>query len=134
MLFPAERVAFATEVLADALVANDIHSLPSACGPFDGSPLAEWIKSYRTVERLDFDVLATGHGAPLFTKADVATTREYFEDLVAAVSSGIEAGKSLDELKESVRLEKYKSWVNYERLRPYNVEAAYLNLKLYRQK
>ena len=40
-------------------------------------------------------------------------------------------GKSLDDLKESVRLEKYKTWVNYERLRPYNVEAAYLNLKLY---
>ena len=132
MLFPAERVAFATEFLADALVANDIRSLPSACGPFDGNPLAEWIKSYRSVEALDFDVLATGHGAPLFTKADVTTTRDYFEDLVSEVSAGIEAGKSLDELKQSVRLEKYKTWANYERLRSYNVEAAYLNLKQYR--
>jgi glyoxylase-like metal-dependent hydrolase (beta-lactamase superfamily II) len=132
MLFPEERVAFATEFLADALVTNDIHSLPSACGPFDGNPLAEWIKSYRTVEALDFDVLATGHGTPLFAKADVAVTREFFEDLVAAVSAGIEAGKPLEDLKASVRLDKYKSWANYERLRPYNVEAAYLNLKLYR--
>lgn len=132
MLFPAERVAFATEFVADALVVNDIRSLPSACGPFDGSPLAEWIKSYRTVEALDFDVIATGHGAPLFTKADVTTTRVFFEDLVAEVSAGIAAGKTLDELKESVRLEKYRDWANYERLRPYNVEAAYRNLKLYR--
>ena len=40
----------------------------------------------------------------LFTKADVTATREYFEELVAAVSAGIAAGKSLEELKESVPL------------------------------
>jgi glyoxylase-like metal-dependent hydrolase (beta-lactamase superfamily II) len=132
MLFPAERVLFATEFLADALVTGDIHSLPSACGPFDGNPLAEWIKSYRTVETLDFDVLAGGHGGTLFTKADVTATRVYFEDLVAAVSAGIAAGQSLDDLKKSVLLEEYRGWVNYERLRANNVEAAYRNLKLYR--
>ena len=55
MLFPEQRVLFATEFLADALVVDNIRSLPSACGPFDGSPLAEWIKSYETVEALDFD-------------------------------------------------------------------------------
>jgi glyoxylase-like metal-dependent hydrolase (beta-lactamase superfamily II) len=132
MLFPAERVVFATEFLADALVATNIRSLPSACGPFDGNPLAEWIKSYRAVEALDFDVLATGHGAPLFTKADVTATREYFEDLVAAVSAGIAAGKPLEELKRTVTLDKYKDWANYARLRENNVEAAYENLKLYR--
>jgi glyoxylase-like metal-dependent hydrolase (beta-lactamase superfamily II) len=132
MLFPAQRVLFATEFLADALVTTSIRSLPSACGPFDGSPLAEWIKSYRTVEALDFDVLATGHGSPLFAKADVAATREYFEDLVAAVSAGMNAGQSLEELEHSVTLDKYRDWANYERLRSYNVEAAYRNLQLYR--
>jgi glyoxylase-like metal-dependent hydrolase (beta-lactamase superfamily II) len=132
MLFPAQRVLFATEFLADALVTTDIHSLPSACGPFDGNPLAEWIKSYRTVEALDFDVVAGGHGGSTFTKADVAATREYFENLVAEVSAGIAAGESLEELEQTVRLEKYRSWVNYERLRTNNIEAAYLNLKLYR--
>ena len=111
---------------------DDIRSLPSACGPFDGNPLAEWIRSYRTVEALDFDVLATGHGRPQFTKADVAATREFFEDLVAEVSAGIAAGRTLEELKETVRLEKYAGWANYERLRAYNVEAAYENLKRYR--
>jgi len=131
MLFPAERVLFATEFLADALVTDDIHSLPSACGPFDGSPLAEWIKSYRTVEALDFDVLAPGHGA-LFKKSDVTDTRIYFEDLVAAVSAGMAEGRSLEELKETVLLEDYKEWANYERLRRDNIEAAYHNLMLYR--
>lgn len=131
MLFPEERVLFATEFLADALVTKDIHSLPSACGPFDGSPLSEWIRSYRTVEDLDFDVLAPGHGV-LFKKSDVTDTREYFEDLVDAVSAGMAAGRSKEELMRTVRLDKYKDWAHYERLLPDNIEAAYNNLKLYR--
>jgi hypothetical protein len=131
MLFPAERVLFATEFLADALVTDNIRSLPSACGPFDGSPLAEWIKSYRTVEALDFDVLAPGHGA-LFDKSDVTATREYFEALVAAVSAGMAQGRTLTTLKATLQLHEYSDWANYERLRPNNIEAAYYNLKLYR--
>lgn len=132
MLFPAERVLFATEFLADALVTDNIRSLPSACGPFDGSPLAEWIKSYRTVESLDFDVLAGGHGRALFKKADVTATREYFEALVAAVSAGMAAGRPLADLREHLQLPGYEHWANYDRLRAYNIEAAYQNLKLYR--
>ena len=132
MYFPAERVVFATEFLADALVTDDIHSLPSACGPFDGSPLAEWIKSYRTVEQLDFDILAGGHGT-LFHKADVTATREYFEDLVAAVSAAIAAGVPLEEMKQTIELDRYRDWRNYDRLLPENIEAAYLNLTLYRR-
>ena len=132
MHFPAERVVFATEFLSDALVTDEIRALPSACGPFDGSPLAEWIRSYRSVEALDFDVLAGGHGGALFDKADVTATREYFEDLVAGVSAGMAEGKSLEELKETLEFPAYAGWVNYERLREKNIEAAYQNLKLYR--
>jgi glyoxylase-like metal-dependent hydrolase (beta-lactamase superfamily II) len=133
MLFPDERVLFATEFIADALVTDDIHSLPSACGPFDGSPIDEWIRSYRTVEALDFDILAGGHGRVLFDKQGVTDTRIYFEDLKNAVSSAMAAGQSLDEMQESIRLEQYSDWVNYDRLLKSNIEAAYLNLGLYRQ-
>jgi glyoxylase-like metal-dependent hydrolase (beta-lactamase superfamily II) len=132
LFFPSERAVFVTEFIADALVNDNVHSLPSACGPFDGNPLAEWIKSYKAVEALDFDVLLTGHGAPLLDKSAVRETREYFEYLRDQVSAGMAAGKSLEDLKQSVLLERYKDWANYERLRAYNVEAAYLNLKLYR--
>jgi len=131
MYFPNERTVFATEFLADALVTDNIYSLPSACGPFDGSPLSEWIRSYESVEALDFDVLAGGHGV-LFDKAAVSATREYFEDLRDAVSAGMAEGRSLEELKATLELPKYRDWVNYERLREKNIEAAYLNLKLYR--
>jgi glyoxylase-like metal-dependent hydrolase (beta-lactamase superfamily II) len=129
--FPEDRVVFATEFLADALVTTNVRSLPSACGQFDRNPLSEWIRSYRAVEALDFDIVAPGHGA-VFDKGAVAETREYFEYLVAEVTAGMQAGRSLEDLRENLRLERYSHWANYERLRGMNVEAAYLNLKYYR--
>jgi glyoxylase-like metal-dependent hydrolase (beta-lactamase superfamily II) len=132
VVFPSERVAFAADFPADALVGMSLRSLPSACGNFDSHPLSEWIKSYKTIESLDFDVLAGGHGSALFKKADVAEARQYFEDLVRTVSDGMSQGKSLDELKKAILLEKYKDWAYYSRLREDNIEAAYNNLKVYR--
>jgi hypothetical protein len=90
--------------------------------------MAEWIKSYRAVEALDFDVLVPGHGS-LFAKQDVTEAREFFEDLKADVEEGMRAGKSLQELQQSLMLPKYKGWMNYERLRVPNITAAYHNLK-----
>jgi glyoxylase-like metal-dependent hydrolase (beta-lactamase superfamily II) len=131
VLFPEQRVLFGADFLADALVTTSMRSLPSACGPFDGHPLSEWIRSYKTIEQLDFDTLAAGHGV-LFKKSDVTETRQYFEDLVADVSKGMAEGKSLDELRQTITLGKYKDWAQYERLRVKNIEAAYENLRLYR--
>ena len=127
MLFRDERVLFATEFLADALVTTNPRSLPSTCSAFDRHPLAEWIGSYRTVEALDFDRVAPGHG-DVFDKPVVTETREFFEYLVAQVSAGIRSGRPLSELVETITLDRYKGWANYERLRRMNVEAAYLNL------
>ena len=127
MHFRDERVVFATEFLADALVTTNPRSLPSTCSAFDRHPLAEWIRSYRTVEALDFDRVAPGHG-DVFDKAVVTETREYFEYLVAQVSAGSGPGGRLRSWSRRITLERYKGWANYERLRRMNVEAAYLNL------
>lgn len=129
--FPAEKVVFSTDFPADALVTTTMHSLPSACGMFDQHPLSEWIRSFHTIEDLDFDILAQGHGLHNFTKQDVTDVREYFEDLRDAVERGMEQGRSLDELKRTIKLDKYKDW-KYYRLLPDDIEAAYLNLKYYR--
>jgi glyoxylase-like metal-dependent hydrolase (beta-lactamase superfamily II) len=133
LYFPAERVAFATEFISDvALPATGSPlSFPSACGPFDGNPLSEWIRSYRTVESLDFDIFAGGHGA-LGTKADVTANRQFFEDLVTAVSAGMAQGKSLAELQQTIMLEKYKDWAGYMARRAPTIESAYNNLRMYR--
>lgn len=132
VFFPAEHVAFSADFPADALVRSSLRSLPSACGNFDQHPMAEWIKSYQSIEALDFDVLAGGHGDVLFKKADVAEARHFFEDLIAAVNSGISQGKTIDDLKRTILLEKYKDWAFYQRLREDNIEAAYNNLRLYK--
>jgi hypothetical protein len=83
------------------------------------------------VAALDFDILAGGHGA-LFAKDDVTATRIYFEDLTAAVAAGMAQGKSMQELMAELELPQYRDWANYERLRANNIEAAFLNLELYR--
>jgi glyoxylase-like metal-dependent hydrolase (beta-lactamase superfamily II) len=131
VLFPAQRVLFSADFPADALVRTSMRSLPSACGNFDDHPLAEWIKSYKLIETLDFEILAQGHGSVMFKKADVAEGRQFFEDLAAEVSAGMVQGKSLAELKKSILLEKYKDWSFYQRLREDNIEAAYNNLKIF---
>ena len=132
MLFPGERAAFATEFIADALVAGNPRSLPSACGPFDGSPLdgVDQVVSRRRGPRLRR--AGSGHGSELVDKTLVRETREYFEHLRDEVAAGMAAGQSLEQLKDSVKLERYKNWANYERLRTYNIEAAYRNLLTYR--
>jgi glyoxylase-like metal-dependent hydrolase (beta-lactamase superfamily II) len=132
VFLPKERVAYSVDFPADALVRASLRSLPSACGNYDSHPIAEWIKSYRTLESLDFDTLVQSHGPGPFTKADLIEVREFLEDLTAAVSAGMAAGKSLDELKKTIRLDKYKDWAFYEKLMPDNVESAYNNLTIYR--
>jgi glyoxylase-like metal-dependent hydrolase (beta-lactamase superfamily II) len=131
--FPAERVVFATEFISDvALPATGSPlSFPSACGPFDGNPLSEWIRSYRTVESLDFDIFAGGHGA-LAMKADVTANRVFFEELVAEVSAGMSQGKSLAELQKTILMEKYRNWSGYAQRRAPTIASAYHNLRLYR--
>ncbi len=129
--FPEERVVFATDMIADALVRTDLHSLPSACGPFDGTPLAEWINSYKAVQVLDFELFAGGHG-DVYNKADIAAPIEFLEDLQAAVSNGLAKGMSLEQMKQQIKLEKYAKWLYYDKLREKNIEAAYLNLTRFR--
>ena len=133
VLFPAERVAFATEFISDVAlpITASPRAFPSACGPFDGHPLSEWIRSYRTVESLDFDTFAGGHGA-LATKADVTANREFFEDLVKAVSAGMAEGRSLEELQKTLLFEKYRDWNGYAQRRGPTIASAYHNLQLYR--
>ena len=132
VLFRDEHVLFAADFPADALVQDTMRSLPSACGPFDGHPLAEWIRSYRVLEELDFDVLVGGHGTVPFAKQDLREGRQFLEDLRSEVEAGMRRGESLEQLKASITLAKYRDWRHYAQLRPWNIEAAYRNLQLYK--
>jgi len=123
MRFPAERTLFAVDFIPVRSVA--FRDFP------DAYP-AEWIHSLSRVERMDFDILAPGHG-PLGGKADVTAFREYMSDLLEQVLAQARLGKSLAETKAAVDLSKYASWDQFEAWAPLNVEGAYKRIQLNRR-
>ena len=105
------------QVAGRAIVLDDVKDIRKQ--------VKKWIKEP------EVDVVITTGGTG-FAKRDVTEAREFFEDLRAAVSAGMAAGKSLDELQKTITLDKYKTWAYYDRLRTSNIAAAYANLKLHR--
>jgi len=89
---------------------------------FPGANLDDWIDQVRKIDSLEFEVMIGGHG-PIGTKSDVADGIAYLEELRAAVLKGLKAGKSVDELKQSVMMEKYRDWAAYDNWRELNVQG-----------
>jgi glyoxylase-like metal-dependent hydrolase (beta-lactamase superfamily II) len=123
MRFPAERILFAVDFIPVKAVA--FRDFPNAW-------IGEWIDSLKKVEAMDFDILAPGHGA-LGSVADVKAFRGYMEELRAAVLAQIRAGKTVDETKAAVKMEKYKDWGAYEMWIGLNVEGMYRHMANYRR-
>lgn len=113
--FPAEGIVYAVDFIpVKALAYRD----------FPDAYMPDWIRSIRRVERMDFDILAPGHG-PLGKKADAVAFRQYLTTLYNAVLTGARQGMSLDQLKASINLEKYKDWGQYKDYRGLNIEGMY---------
>ena len=112
MRFPAERVLFAVDFIP-------VNELPFRDFPDGWMP--DWIDSLKRVEAMDFDVLAPGHGS-LGSKTNVGAVRVYLEELRAEVTRLAREGKSLDEIKQAVKMEKYASWGSYKNLLPLHTE------------
>ncbi|MCP4331538.1 MAG: MBL fold metallo-hydrolase [Gammaproteobacteria bacterium] len=113
MVVQPEAVAFVVDVVsAKRLFYRD----------FPGADVDQWIQQVKKVEALDFDILIGGHG-PVGTKKDVSAGIAYLEELRAAVLEGLKAGQSVDELKQTVLMEKYKTWGSYDQWRELNVQG-----------
>jgi glyoxylase-like metal-dependent hydrolase (beta-lactamase superfamily II) len=121
--FPAERALYVVDFIPVRAVA--FMDFPDAYIP-------DWIDSIRAVEAMDFDILIPGHGA-IGAKSDATAFREYMSDLYAAVLAGAREGKSLDELKASIKLDKYQDWFKYEDWLPLNIEGMYNRIALHRR-
>ncbi len=121
--FPAERVLFAVDFIAANRVA--FRDLADAYFP-------DWIDALRRVEAMDFDILALGHG-PISVKADVSSHRAYLEDLYAAVLAGLRAGQSIEEMKATIKLEKYRDLGRFEDWMPLNIEGMAKRIRLHRR-
>ena len=94
---------------------------------FSGDPncsIRNWIKALEEMERLDVETVVPGHG-PVGNKDDLTAFRGYLEKLLAAVKQEMDNGRSLAEMKESLKLPDYKDWGHYEDWLGVNIETAY---------
>lgn len=123
MRFPEEHTLFAVDLVS-------VKRLPYQT--LGDSYIPDWIEVLRRMEGLDFEILVPGHG-PMGTKKDVTEHRQYFEDLHAAVLAAARAGQTLEQMKQSIKLEKYKDWSQYEAWLPLNIEGMYNQVTLHRR-
>lgn len=123
MRFPSQRVLFVVDLVTPERVAF------KTIGDFY---YTESIETLRRIERLEFDILAPGHGR-MGAKADVTAFREYLEDLHGAVLEAARAGASLDDMKRTIKLDKYKGWGRYKAWLPLNIEGMYNQIRLHRR-
>jgi glyoxylase-like metal-dependent hydrolase (beta-lactamase superfamily II) len=120
LTYPARRLAFAVDFIP-------VNSLPFRNLP--DSYLGEWIESLAWIENnLDFDMLVPGHG-PLGTKATVTQVRQYFLDLMAAISAARAQGlpDNSEPMVASVRAAlapAYGSWSSFNEFLPLNIEGV----------
>jgi glyoxylase-like metal-dependent hydrolase (beta-lactamase superfamily II) len=119
MRFPDEQTLFAVDIVAPK-------RLPYRDFP-DGY-LDDWIVTLKSIEAMDFEILAPGH-AGLGGKADIAEHRRYLELLREQVKREMDAGKSLEEIKRTVRMSEYESWGAYRDWVELNVEGMYRYLR-----
>ena len=119
MRFPAERALFAVDFIP-------VNSLPWK--NLRDSYIEEWIESLRRVEALDFETLVPGHGS-LGRKDHVRMVRGYMEELWGQVVKYARQGKTLDEIKQFVKMEKYSNWSGYKDHLPLNIEGMFRQVK-----
>ncbi len=86
--------------------------------------MPDLITAIDKVGEMDFDILAPGHGA-LGTKPDAADHGQYVKDLKAEVEAAIAAGKSVDEMKASIKMEKYADWGQHKAWLAENIEGMH---------
>jgi len=123
MRFPRERLLFAVDFIpVEAVAFRD----------FPDAYIEDWIESLKRVERMDFDILVPGHG-PVGRKEHVRQFREYMQDLRGEVLMYARQGKSLEEIKELIKLPKYEKWAGYQQMLPLNIEGMYRHVQLHRR-
>jgi hypothetical protein len=87
-----------------------------------------WIAVLGAMEELDVKTVCPGHGE-LMGKELLGLQRRYFFELRAAIQKGINAGKTLDQIKAEHDLPFYKEWTGVEaKTRVENIEHVHREL------
>lgn len=125
MKFPGEQALFVVDIVS-------AHRLPYQTIGAGRDRLDGIIEQIRKAESITgYDKLITAHSAPyiLIAKPDMlGQTRAYIEALRDAVQAAMDAGKSLDEIKQTVKMESYQNWFMYDPFLPLNIEGMYTHL------
>jgi hypothetical protein len=58
--------------------------------------------------------------------------REYMADLRGEVLKYAREGKSLEEMRQLIKLPKYERWANYQQWLPLNIEGMHRYIQLHR--
>ena len=82
----------------------------------------------KKLKALNPDIVVPAHGAP-GTVQLLTETETFYEVLLDRVGKMIAEGKSLDEIKASLRLPEYQSWSGGKPRLDTNIEAAYRAIK-----
>lgn len=85
----------------------------------------DYVATLNTIKRvrkeLEFDTIINGH-IPVDSPELLEESEEFAQALFDAVWKGLQEGKSVDELKESIKLPKFSHWNGYEEHLPAHVE------------
>ena len=92
------------------------------------SNTSSWIAVLTETSKLPVKTVCPGHGEMSNPKL-LETQRRYFVDLRQAIQEGINAGKSLEEIKRTIDLPWYKEWTGVSvRDQTENIEHVYKEL------
>ena len=114
---PDERVLFAASVA----IPNSINNIR----PFVAIP--DMLAAIKMLKSLNPEIVVPGHGSFGTTKIFDDSER-YYALLLERVGALAREGKSLDQIKQELRMPEYKDWSYQERM-PTNIEAAYRAVK-----
>ncbi len=113
MVIQPENVAYIVDVVSPG-------RLPYK--DFPGADIAGLIEQTKTVEALEFEIMAPGHSR-LGDKSDVVAAREYVEWLRAVVATGLNSGKSVENIVAGLDTSAYQDWGDYGMWRDLNIQG-----------
>ena len=75
---------------------------------------ANWLRTLKELEAMNFSVMIPGHGVPLADKSSITERRKYLEALMAAVKKANDEGMPGDQIPEKVRVPEFAYLRGYE--------------------
>ena len=123
-LLPKEQIAY----IADIVTPNRV--LFAIVPDFN---IKEWTRTLTQVEKLDFQTAIYSHSQakePFGSKTEVTQTREFIEELQAAIVAEFKKGTPFLKIPSTVKLPKYEHWAMYNEWLPLNVWRVMLDMHM----